>query len=160
MWAILSKIKWWTQCSYCKNIPGDKFSQTKCLLLFSEICKSLVLFLFSVDQKNLKTQSYANLMTFLVTALKLWWLNVETWKVFSRWPPEKNSYWRYRPISQSQIPECTCSISQNAPFRTEMCTFLFWMEHSGIWNRCILGFVNQVTWSYWSSSWIVFYIVK
>ena len=40
----------------------------------------------------------------------------------------------------SQIPECTCSISQNAPFRTEMCTFLFWMEHSGIWNRCILGF--------------------
>ena len=44
----------------------------------------------------------------------------------------------------SEIPECTCSISQNAPFRTEMCTFLFWMEHSGIWNRCILGFVKLV----------------
>ena len=25
-----------------------------------------------------------------------------------------------------------------------MCTFLFWMEHCEIWNRCILGFVNQV----------------
>ena len=48
-------------------------------------------------------------------------------------------YW-----SNSQIPECTCSISYNAPFRTEMCTFLFWMEHCGIWNRCILGFVKLV----------------
>ena len=45
-----------------------------------------------------------------------------------------------KPISQ--IPECTCSISPSASFRTEMCTFLFWMEHCGIWNRCILGFVN------------------
>ena len=45
-----------------------------------------------------------------------------------------------RPISQ--IPECTCSISHNAPFRTEICTFLFWVEHCGIWNRCIVGFVN------------------
>ena len=49
-----------------------------------------------------------------------------------------------KPISQ--IPECTCSISHNAPFRTEMCTFLFWMEHYGIWNRCILGFLNWVNW--------------
>ena len=47
-----------------------------------------------------------------------------------------------RPVSQ--IPEYTCSISCNAPFRTEMCTFLFWMEHCGIWNRCILGFVSLV----------------
>ena len=38
--------------------------------------------------------------------------------------------------------ECTCSISHNSPFRT----FLFWMEHCGIWNGCILGFVNQVNW--------------
>ena len=38
----------------------------------------------------------------------------------------------------SQIPQCTCSISDNAPFRTEMCTFLFWMEHCQIWSRCIL----------------------
>ena len=42
-------------------------------------------------------------------------------------------YW-----SNSQIPGCTCSISHNAPFRTEMCTFLFWMEHCGIWNRFII----------------------
>ena len=45
-----------------------------------------------------------------------------------------------RPLSQ--IPECACSISHNAPFRTEICTFLFWMEPCGVWNRCILGFVN------------------
>ena len=44
----------------------------------------------------------------------------------------------------SQIPECNRSISHNAPFRTEMCTFLFWMEHCEIWNRCILGFVKLV----------------
>ena len=44
----------------------------------------------------------------------------------------------------SQNPECTCSISHNTPFRTEMCRFLFWMEHCGIWNMCILGFVNLV----------------
>ena len=49
-----------------------------------------------------------------------------------------------RPISQ--FPDCTCSISHNVPFRTEMFTFLFWMEHCGIWNRCILGFVNEVNW--------------
>ena len=46
----------------------------------------------------------------------------------------------------SQIPECTCSTSHNASFRTEMCTFLFWMVHCGIWNGCILGFVKLVNW--------------
>ena len=39
----------------------------------------------------------------------------------------------------SQIQKRTCSISHKVPFRTEMCTFLFWMEHCGICNRCILG---------------------
>ena len=29
--------------------------------------------------------------------------------------------------SNSQIPQCTYSISHNATFRTEMCTFVFWM---------------------------------
>ena len=39
---------------------------------------------------------------------------------------------------KSPIPECTCSISHNAPFRTEMDTFLFWMEHCGkLWNWSI-----------------------
>ena len=50
---------------------------------------------------------------------------------------------RYWP--NSQIPQYTCSISHNAPFRTEMCTFLFWMVHCGIWNRCIVGFVRLVS---------------
>ena len=37
----------------------------------------------------------------------------------------------------SQIPQCTCS--HNAPFRTDMFTFLFWMV---IWDRCIVGFTR------------------
>ena len=51
-------------------------------------------------------------------------------------------------LPNSQIPECTCAISHNAPFRTEMCTFLFWMEHCGIWNSCILGVCSE-----WSIVW-------
>ena len=52
-----------------------------------------------------------------------------------------------RPISQ--IPQCTCPISHNAPFRTEMCTctFLLWMVYCGIWDRCIMGFVRWVYYS-------------
>ena len=54
------------------------------------------------------------------------WGGVEVWL---RWP-------------NSQIPECTCPISHNVPFGTEMRTFLFWMEHCGIWNKWIPGFVK------------------
>ena len=35
-----------------------------------------------------------------------------------------------RPVSQ--IPQCTCPISHNAPFRAETHTFLFWMVHCWI----------------------------
>ena len=42
----------------------------------------------------------------------------------------------------SQSPKWTCSISHNAPFKTEMCIFLFWREHYAICNRCILVFVK------------------
>ena len=38
-----------------------------------------------------------------------------------------------------------CSTSHNAPFRTEMSSFLFCMEHCGIWNKCFLGFVKKVS---------------
>ena len=41
-----------------------------------------------------------------------------------------------------QIPQCTCHLSHNAPPRTEMCTFLFWMVHYEIRKRCFWGFVN------------------
>ena len=47
----------------------------------------------------------------------------------------------------SQSPQCTCPIPHNAPFRTEMCTFLFWMVLYGVWNRCIVGFVRLVYYS-------------
>ena len=53
-----------------------------------------------------------------------------------------NVLWHNLNWPNSQIPEYTCSISHNAPFRTDMCTFLFWMEHCGICNRCILGLRN------------------
>ena len=43
-----------------------------------------------------------------------------------------------------QIPQCTCLISHNALFRTEMWTFLFWMAHCGIWDKCIVGFMRLV----------------
>ena len=43
-----------------------------------------------------------------------------------------------------QILQCTCPISHNTPFRTEIDIFLFWMVHCGIWGRCIVGFVNLV----------------
>ena len=44
-----------------------------------------------------------------------------------------------------QIPQCTCFISHNAPFRTEICTFLFWMVHCGIWDGWTVGLVNLVS---------------
>ena len=44
-----------------------------------------------------------------------------------------------RPISQSR--RCTFPMSQNAPFRTQMYAFVFWIVHCGIWNRYIWGFV-------------------
>ena len=44
-----------------------------------------------------------------------------------------------------QIPQCTCPTSHNAPFKREICTFLFWMVHCGIWDRRIVGFVRLVS---------------
>ena len=44
----------------------------------------------------------------------------------------------------SRIPQCSRSLSHNAPFRIEMCTFLFWMVSCGIWNRCIVRFVRLI----------------
>ena len=44
----------------------------------------------------------------------------------------------------SQIPQCTRSISHNAPFRTAMCTFLLWMVYCGICNRSMAVFFRSV----------------
>ena len=40
-----------------------------------------------------------------------------------------------RPVSQ--IPQCTGPIYHNTTFRTEMCTFLFWMVFCGIWDNAM-----------------------
>ena len=42
----------------------------------------------------------------------------------------------------------SCSTSHNDPFRTEICTFLFWMEHYGVCNRWILSLWNWFIVSY------------
>ena len=47
-----------------------------------------------------------------------------------------------------QISLCTCPISHNAPSRTEMCIFLLWVEHCGIWDRYIVRHVRLVYWFY------------
>ena len=87
-----------------------------------------VLFEFPVLCKNGRASS--SVTKHQLCGLVLLKQSNRTWYCIHNWP-------------NSQIPECTCSISHNALFRTEMCTFLFWMEHYGIWNRCILGFVLE-----------------
>ena len=42
------------------------------------------------------------------------------------------------------IPQCSIQ-NRNvhiSVLTAEMCTFLFWLEHCGVWSRCILGVVN------------------
>ena len=44
------------------------------------------------------------------------------------------NFWRC-PESNSQISQCTCLISDNTLFRTEMCTFLFWTVPCRKWDQ-------------------------
>ena len=44
--------------------------------------------------------------------------------------------------ANAQIPRCICPISHKVQFRTEMWTFLFWMMHCGLWDRCMVEFVR------------------
>ena len=53
-------------------------------------------------------------------------------------------HWEHNKLI-SRSPQCSCPISYNTPFRTEMCTFLFWMVHCRICDSCIVGFVNLVS---------------
>ena len=46
-------------------------------------------------------------------------------------------------MHQFHIPQCTIQ-NRNVHISVEMCTFLFWRVHSGIWNRCFVGFVKLV----------------
>ena len=68
------------------------------------------------------------------------------WKLYQRNRKTILIYEVNRPISQ--IPECICAISHNAPFcnrNVHMCAhFSYKMMHCGIWHRCILGFVRWV----------------
>ena len=53
-------------------------------------------------------------------------------------------HWIYRIKQAPQTPSCTCPISNNTPFRTDMCTFLFWMMFCRIWDGCIVGYLRGV----------------
>ena len=64
---------------------------------------------------------------------ELWWFLC----CLPRVPIEGAVEWSMK-LHNSHIPECTCPIPHNAPFRTEMCTFLFWMEHFGIWHDDVI----------------------
>ena len=54
------------------------------------------------------------------------------------------SLWVRENRTNSQIPQCTCPISHNASFRTEMCTIMFWMVHWGLRDWWIVRFVRLV----------------
>ena len=79
----------------------------------------------------------------------------KTWWYYNKFDSTKSLGIRYQWVSSSrlghhngpisQIHQCTCPISRNGPFRTEMCTFLFWMVHCRVWD--IVGFVNLVYWN-------------
>ena len=78
---------------------------------------------------------------YVLTIIYTPWLPCKVRKVFLLWV-HRLIYIRL--LTLFKIPEWSCSTSHNAPLRPEMCTFLFWMEHCGIWNRCILWFVKLV----------------
>ena len=44
------------------------------------------------------------------------------------------------------IPRCACPLSHNAPFRTKMCTFLFWVVHCRIRDRRIMAVLAFAGW--------------
>ena len=52
------------------------------------------------------------------------------WTMIMRCRDCHKASWINRP--NSQIPQCTCPISHNEPFRIEICTFLFWLMHCGV----------------------------
>ena len=80
----------------------------------------------------------------------IWWSHHEKSEIYHFWTSAQRSSLTsdltFRPNSHSQIPQCTCPISHNALFRTEMCTFLFRMVHWGISDRYIVGFERVVYW--------------
>ena len=77
----------------------------------------------------------------IVIEIQIWCTNVLKLKQYCwyhvSYRPRQPLQWN---LPNSQIPECTCFISHNAPFITKR----YWMENCGIWNSCILRFVKLV----------------
>ena len=71
----------------------------------------------------------------------------------------KCSNWSHMNTPNLQTPKCTCPIPHNTP---EMCTFLFWMVHSGIWDRRVLEFLCLVYWltgTYIPNLWVALVLI-
>ena len=66
---------------------------------------------------------------YFATLVCCWWRSIFLMVALGNW-------------LNSQILQCTRPISHNAPFRTEMCTFLFWMVYCGVCELvyCTIGF--------------------
>ena len=117
-------------------------SQWRGALRFSLICTGTnVVQTFETPSRSLWRHS--NVMELLSKSMSSYSLCV----VLSSSSPKESAtrllQWHHiRP--DSQIPQCTCPISRNAPFRTEICTFLFWMVHCRTWGRFIVGFLRLV----------------
>ena len=101
-----------------------------CLSLSLSVCRSICLSL-SHAWNNINKSSFG----MLLTTQNLRWTNLNN---------DISELYQLNIVKTpiSQITPCNCPISHNKPFRTEMCTFLFWMVYCEIWDRCIMGFVN------------------
>ena len=110
----------------------------------------------ALTQWHLYKMATGLLMTF--SDASYWYKNMSFWiefrfGVFDYGPNDNKIIINSGNWCNSQIPQCTCSISHNAPFRTE-----FWMEHcwileqmhSGICEIGLLSVVMQqiITWTY------------
>ena len=60
--------------------------------------------------------------------------------LYGQWGPQDISRGRQggeKKLTKFTNPQCNCPITHNTAFRTELCTFLFWMVHCGVWEGAL-----------------------
>ena len=115
----------WAKCSEQK--PREIIFNRNSVTFTSVHSKRYILWLYCFTEAP-EWPEYKHLQT-LFYAGKLWTLLQQRWitcLIINNRP-------------NSQFLKCTCPISHNAPLRTEMCTFRFWMvivgyETSALWD--------------------------
>ena len=105
----------WKKQIYCSVVHVHVFGLFQALV---ETASPVIFFFFRIHVQNI-SQSFFILWEQHV--LLLW--NIQYWGV------------SIELIHKSH----NAPVSHNAPFRTEMWTFLFWMVHCGLWGRCTVG---------------------